>query len=344
MSYTFAKEITSKEADQRLQELKVTVEARAVLQRMAYAVNQGAFMRSKDEYTTTHPLGTARLMKETFLSEYRVNKAKTELRSKNLASWTVNRVPVAGKKKIGKNGEMSEVYEANEYTINRTGLGVTWEPNKWGEQEEDSEPAGAQEIAQPSPSDSSAIAVPVSEDDNAGKILALCLSYCQRKDVPAQQQRKLRAKINTYLEGGLTADLILSAIPECMEREHWIKKIDNAKSSQIGLMISCIQDMANEAGRRRFLHNKKAPERAGVVTDGSGTIRLVRQWQTQDDIWHVEIINGRMKKIVVDVRPNHKGVVLNEEQAAHAALSWAQDSYSELWDEDEDEPYQEAGD
>jgi hypothetical protein len=67
MSFTFAKELASKEADERMQELEITPEARAILYRMAYAVNQGAFMRSKGEYTTTHPLGTARLMKETFL-------------------------------------------------------------------------------------------------------------------------------------------------------------------------------------------------------------------------------------------------------------------------------------
>jgi hypothetical protein len=153
------------------------------------------------------------------------------------------------------------VYEQNEYTIHRTGLGITWEPNKWGEQEEDSEPAGEQEIAQPSHSDSSAIAVPVSEDDDAGQILALCLSYCKQKSLSAEGQQHHRGKINKYLEGGLTADLILSTIPEYMEREHWIKKIDNAKSSQIGLMITCIQDMADEAGRRRFLHASRSQSR-----------------------------------------------------------------------------------
>ena len=50
MSYTFAKEIASKEADQRLQELKVTVEARAVLQRMAYQVPHKLFVSSKGRH------------------------------------------------------------------------------------------------------------------------------------------------------------------------------------------------------------------------------------------------------------------------------------------------------
>ncbi len=38
MSYTLAKELASKEVDARLRELGVSVEARAVLHRMAYAV------------------------------------------------------------------------------------------------------------------------------------------------------------------------------------------------------------------------------------------------------------------------------------------------------------------
>jgi hypothetical protein len=323
MSFTFAKELASKEADERMQELEITPEARAILYRMAYAVNQGAFMRSKGEYTTTHPLGTARLMKETFLSEYRVNKAKTELRSKNLASWTVNRVPVAGKSKIGKDGQEKQVYEQNEYTIHRTGLGITWEPNKWGEQEEDSEPAGEQEIAQPSHSDSSAIAVPVSEDDDAGQILALCLSYCKQKSLSAEGQQHHRGKINKYLEGGLTADLILSTIPEYMEREHWIKKIDNAKSSQIGLMITCIQDMADEAGRRRFLHGKQKPK--------SEDFTFVNSWQEYDGTWSVEIARGAEKRFFSFT--NWNGHIPTQEEIRDYMLTDLQNDPSK-WEED----------
>jgi len=83
----------------------------------------------------------------------------------------------------------------------------------------------------------------------------------QAEEPVRRGQQHHRGKINKYLEGGLTADLILSTIPEYMEREHWIKKIDNAKSSQIGLMITCIQDMADEAGRRRFLHASRSQSR-----------------------------------------------------------------------------------
>ena len=36
MSFTFAKELASKEADERMLELEITPEARAVLYRMAY--------------------------------------------------------------------------------------------------------------------------------------------------------------------------------------------------------------------------------------------------------------------------------------------------------------------
>lgn len=256
MSFTFAKELASKEADERMQELGVSPEERAVLYRMAYAVNQGMFMRSKGKYTTTPPMGTARLKEETFLSEYRISQARKGLRAKGLISWTVNRVPVAGKKKVGKNGKLTEVYEANEYTINRKELGIWWEPNKWAPQEEDDSKSESDSIPQPpAPASGAAPSPPpqrreilekINQEDDAGKILAYCAAFCcQQQNITPAILEKQRSKIQTLLQTYSYVD-IYAALREAVCRSHWVIKINSADKSPLGLMIACIPDMLKE--------------------------------------------------------------------------------------------------
>jgi len=82
MSYTLAKELAAKEVDARLRSWESRWKPERSLQRMAYAVPHKRFMESKGKHTTTFPLGTADLKAQTLLSEYRISKARKELRSK----------------------------------------------------------------------------------------------------------------------------------------------------------------------------------------------------------------------------------------------------------------------
>jgi hypothetical protein len=273
MSYTFAKEIASKEADQRLQELKVTVEARAVLQRMAYQVPHKLFVSSKGRHTTTFPLGSATLEEKTLLSEYRVSKARKELRSKGIISWNVNRTPVPSATKLGKDGQPKQVYERNEYTINRKALGIWWEPNNWAagrEEDIEDKPEIAVEKQRPvAPEQPKPVKreMPfVADEDDAGKLLKYCVAFCyQIQDITPAHLEMLRKKL-LALRQQYECDEIMNALKSAVCDTKWTVKIMSGKSP-LGLMVTCIPTLVKELRSRH--HNP--PDDDGIPLEWNGT-------------------------------------------------------------------------
>jgi hypothetical protein len=274
MSYTLAKELASKEVDARLRELGVSVEARAVLQRMAYAVPHKRFMESKGKHTTTFPLGTADLKAQTLLSEYRISKARKELRSKVLVSWTVNRTPVPGATTPDKHGQPKAVYERNEYTINRKALGIWWEPNNWAAgREEDGEdkpeivvgkqqPAAAPEQPKPVKREMPFVA----DEDDAGKLLKYCVAFCyQIQDITAVHLNTLRKKLLEFRQQYEFAEM-MNALKSAVCDTKWTVKIMSGKSP-LGLMVTCIPTLVKELQYRR----DNPPDDEGIPLEWNGT-------------------------------------------------------------------------